>query len=108
MAIHQRMELHNYFVGLTNLVFSVIMLLLGLRFVFRLFAANSVAPFVSWIYNTTDELIYPFRGIFPSPVVDGSFVFDVTTLVALVIYALIFSFFIYLFDVAFGIKRIDS
>lgn len=106
MRLDQRLEIHNFLVGLANVVFGAIMLLLGLRFIFRLFGANPGAPFVDWLYNTTGELLYPFRGIFPTPVIDGGFVFDVTTLVALVIYGLLLALIVYLLDLLFGVKRL--
>lgn len=105
MTISDRLEAHGVFIGLTNVIFTVFEVLLGLRFVFRLFAANSIAPFVSWLYATTDVLVSPFRGIFQTPIIESKFVFDITALVALVIYGLIFALIIYLFDFAFGVRR---
>lgn len=98
-------ELNRIFLGFTDLVFSVIGGLLLLRFVFKLFAANTQAPFVDWLYATTDIINSPFRGIFETPVIDGRFVFDITTLISLVLYALIFSLINYLFEVASGSER---
>lgn len=106
MKIYQRLEAHNLFVGITNVVFSLIMAILGLRFIFRLFAANSNAPFVRWLYDTSDSLLYPFRNIFASPAIDGGFVFDIPALVAIVIYGLMLSLAVYLFDLFFGVKRV--
>lgn len=106
MRLYQRLEIHSYLIGLANAVFGFIMILLGLRFLFRLFAANPASPFVSWLYETTGDLLYPFRGIFPSPVTDGGFVFDITTLVALVMYGLLLALVVYLFDLLFGVKRL--
>lgn len=100
-----RLRLHRTFTGLTNLVFSILGALLLLRFIFKLFAANSQAPFVDWLYRTTDILNSLFRGIFETPVIDGRFVFDITTLISLVLYALFFSLIMYLFDFAFGVER---
>lgn len=74
---------------LINFVFGIIELVLGLRIVFELFGANSQAPFVSWLYEVSRPLLYPFLGIFPSPVIKGGFVLDMTALVALLIYALV-------------------
>ncbi len=88
----------NFFVDLTQFVFTLFEALLGLRFIFKLFAANTTAPFVRWLYETSDVLISPFRGIFQSPVIEGRFVFDVTALVAIIIYGLIASLIIYLFN----------
>lgn len=69
-------------------ILGVIEILLAFRFVFKLLGANSGSPFVQGIYNASNGLIRPFRGIFPTPVVEGS-VFEWTTLVAIAVYAVI-------------------
>ena len=92
-------QLDRFFIQLTNFVFTIIEILLGLRFIFRLFAANSSAPFVDWLYRTSGVLVSPFHGIFTEPVIDAHFVFDITALIALVIYSLLFSLIIYLFRI---------
>lgn len=74
---------------LTNFIFGVVELLLGLRIILRFFAANSATPFVSWIYDISSPLLYPFRGIFPSPVLKGGYVLEVPTLIALLAYAIL-------------------
>lgn len=60
--------------------------LLVVRFLFRLFNASSVAPFVKWVYEFTTSLLEPFQGIFPTPsVVEGSFI-DIPALIAAGVY----------------------
>jgi len=56
--------------------------------ILRLFAANQDAPFVRWIYEVTMPLLYPFRGIFPSPAATGGYVLELPTIFALILYAL--------------------
>jgi uncharacterized protein YggT (Ycf19 family) len=73
---------------LVNVIFGIIELLLGLRLILRFFAAGA-APFVEWVYRTSDPLVYPFRGMFPNPVLTGGYVLEINTLIALLIYALI-------------------
>lgn len=68
-------------------VVGIVDLLLLLRIVFYLFGARSVG-FASFLYNITNPLVAPFRGIFTNPSADGSF-FDVASLVAIVVYVLI-------------------
>lgn len=68
-------------------VVGIIDLLLLLRIVFRLFGAKS-AGFTDLLYGVTSPFVAPFRGIFPSPSVEGSY-FDTAALVAIIIYALI-------------------
>lgn len=105
MNYYDRLNLHRFFVGVTNLIMTIFEVLLGLRFIFKLFAANSSALFTTWLYQTTDVMISPFRGIFQSQVVNGKFVFDTTTLISIVIYGLIFALIIYLFDFVFSVNH---
>lgn len=74
------------------LVFGVIEVALGFRFVFKLTGANPSSGFVSGIYGFTELLVMPFRGIFPSAVSTGTEVrvaFEPATLVAMLVYALV-------------------
>ena len=79
---------------LANIVFSVVELLLSLRIILKLFGANSAAPFVTWIYATTNSLLTPFVGIFPNPSLRDGFVLEMSSLFALLVYG----FLAYLID----------
>ena len=79
----------GFVTGLVNLVVSVAEALLGLRIILKLLAANPAAPFVQWVYETSEPLITPFRGMFPSPVTETGSVFEFSSLFALMIYALL-------------------
>lgn len=68
-------------------VVGIIDLLLLLRIIFHLFGARS-AGFTNFLYAITGPFVSPFRGIFASPSVEGSY-FDTASLVAIVIYALV-------------------
>jgi len=73
----------DFFVGLAELI-------LGLRVVLRLFAANPEAAFVHWVYTTSDTLLIPFRNIFPVETISSSgFVLDLSALFAMLIYAVL-------------------
>lgn len=72
-----------------NFIFGLIELILLLRIVLELFAANPLTPFVSWTYSVSTTLLYPFQGIFPSPVLRGGFVLDISAIVALLVYTII-------------------
>ncbi|MCL5019113.1 MAG: YggT family protein [Patescibacteria group bacterium] len=74
---------------LTDFIFGLIELIIGLRIIFKMFGANPSTPFVSWLYEVSRTLLYPFQSIFPSPVLRGGFVLDMSAVVALLIYALI-------------------
>jgi YggT family protein len=49
------------------LVFTVLEVLLLIRFTLRLLGANADQPLVSAIYGVTEPLVAPFRGIFGQP-----------------------------------------
>ncbi|MDC3413581.1 YggT family protein [Aquibacillus sp. 3ASR75-11] len=76
-------------VYLINLVIGIAQFILGLRIVLKLFGANEVAPFVSWTYQTSAPLLYPFEGIFPTRSLDGGFIIEFSSLFALIVYTLI-------------------
>ncbi len=70
-----------------TLVFTVIEVLLLIRFVLKLLAANAEQALVSLIYGVTDPLIAPFRGIFAQPA--GTPVVEIATLLAIVFFVLL-------------------
>ena len=74
---------------LTDFIFGLIELVIGVRIIFEMFGANPSTPFVSWLYDVSRTLLYPFQGIFPSPVLRGGFILDMSAVVALLVYALI-------------------
>ncbi len=74
---------------LISFILGVIEFFLGFRFLFKLFGASTAAPFVNWLYATTEPLLNPFRGIFPAPQIEGGYVIEFTTLVALLVYLFI-------------------
>lgn len=74
-----------------NIAHAIIVFFLGLRIIFFLFQANSATPFVQWIYNISDGLVSPFRGIFPNLTFGSASQFDVSAFIALIAYTLLFS-----------------
>lgn len=63
--------------------------LLVLRLMLKLFAANPNSGFAVFIYGITDAFTAPFNSLFATPAAGGS-VFETTTIVAMLVYALIF------------------
>lgn len=79
----------SYFIlWLINLVFGVVILMLFVRLLFRLFGADPNADVVEFVYNATAPLLEPFRDMFSAYVVEPGNVFEVSTLVAIVLYAI--------------------
>jgi uncharacterized protein YggT (Ycf19 family) len=79
-------------------VFSLAEAFLGLRLILKLFGANSGNGFVSWIYDTSDTILEPFRGIFPVQVFKSTYVLEFSTIFAMIIYAVIAMLLIYIID----------
>jgi YggT family protein len=69
------------------LVFSVLEVLLLVRFTLKLFGANADHPLASAIYGITEPLVAPFRGIFAQPA--GTPVVEITTLLSIVFLVLL-------------------
>lgn len=64
-------------------------ILLGLRFALKLIAANPASDFAAFIYGITGPFIAPFALLIGTPT-SGGIILEVTTLIAMSIYALIF------------------
>jgi hypothetical protein len=75
-------------VQLVYLVFTVIELLLAVRFVLKALGANPNAGFAEFIYGITAPLVAPFVGLFPSPASNGM-VIEPGTIVALIVYPIV-------------------
>lgn len=68
---------------------GIIIALLALRIVFLLLAANQGSPFVDFIYGLSGIFAAPFFGIFGYTPAYGQSVLEISSLVAIAIYALI-------------------
>src|SRR5438093_12695562 len=69
------------------LVFTVLEVLLLVRFTFKLLGANADQPIVSAIYGVTEPLVAPFRGIFAQPA--GTPVVEIAALLSIVFFVLV-------------------
>lgn len=77
----------SLFYTLTNAILGIIEFLLSFRIILKLFGASASAPFVRWIYETTQPLLSPFIGAFPSPRLEGGLVIEFSSLFALIVFA---------------------
>ena len=68
---------------------GVIVVLLALRIVLLLLAANQGAAFVDFVYALSGFFASPFYGIFNYQPTYGQSVFEISSLVAIVVYALV-------------------
>jgi uncharacterized protein YggT (Ycf19 family) len=69
------------------LVFTVLEVLLLVRFTLKLLGANSEQPLASAIYGITEPLVVPFRGIFAQP--DGTPVVEIATILSVIFFVLL-------------------
>jgi len=70
-------------------VFGVIIVLIVLRFVLLLLGANQGNGFVDFVYGISGIFVAPFYGIFNNTPVFGASIVDASSIVAIIIYALI-------------------
>jgi uncharacterized membrane protein len=68
---------------------GILEIVLGLRFVLKLIAANPASGFTVFIYGITGVFMAPFNALVGTPKVGGS-VLEITTLIAMAVYALLF------------------
>ncbi len=71
---------------LTQIGVAIVEILLGLRFLFRLFDGDSSRLFIGWLYQNTHSVLKPFQTAFPE-IRAGGFSFELSTLVAMVSWA---------------------
>jgi YggT family protein len=66
-------------------VVTVIDVFLVIRLALKLFGANPLSPFASFIYAITGPFLLPFQSLFPNPS-SGRYTLELTTLVAIILY----------------------
>jgi YggT family protein len=69
------------------LVFTVLEVLLLVRFTLKLLGANADQPLASAIYGITEPLVAPFRGIFAQPA--GTPVVEIATILSVIFFVLL-------------------
>ena len=81
----------NFIGRVLYLIGGLIMTLLGLRFLLTLLGANPGNQFANFIYQTSEPLVRPFFGLFNYEPSLGQSHLELSTLVALVVYGLLFA-----------------
>jgi uncharacterized protein YggT (Ycf19 family) len=71
------------------LVFGIIDGLLLIRLVLKLLAANPLAGFSKFIYGLTDVFLAPFRNLLPTVGGGSGAVLEMSTVIAVIVYALV-------------------
>ncbi len=87
---NQRRAYIRYWIAtVTYFVLGVLEVILLLRFLFRLLGAYEGNSFIMFLYGLSHVFVAPFRGIFSNPVLSSKSVFEVSTLIAMLVYALL-------------------
>ena len=84
-----RANLRYWITTVVYFLLGVLEVILALRFIFRLLGANESSGFVTFLYSLSFVFVAPFKGIFNEPTIYNGSVFELSTLVAMLIYALI-------------------
>jgi cation transport ATPase len=84
----RRANIRYWIARIVYFVLGVLEIILLLRFIFRLLGANQGSDFVMFLYNLSHVFVGPFNGIFNDQAL-GRSVFEISTLVAMIVYALI-------------------
>jgi len=82
------MKIRIFIYNLLYAFFALVESFLALRFILKLFGASVSNGFVSWIYEMSAVLLDPFRDIFPVRVFQNTYVFEFSTLFAILMYAI--------------------
>ena len=84
----RRANIRSRITNITYFVLAVLEVVLLLRLLLRLLVANEASGFVMLIYNLSHIFVAPFNGIFNDQTL-GRSVFETSTLVAMIVYALL-------------------
>lgn len=70
------------------LVLGIVEIIIGLRILLLLIGANPASPFAAFIYNLSTLLLLPFAGLVGAPAM-GGMVLEVSSIIAMLVYALL-------------------
>jgi uncharacterized protein YggT (Ycf19 family) len=70
-------------------ILGIVVALIILRVILKALAANTGASFTSFVYGITSPLVAPFQGIFSTPHTGNGSVFELSSIVAIVVYAIV-------------------
>jgi hypothetical protein len=84
-----RANLRYWITRVVYFVLGVLEIIMGLRFIFRLLGANQGSAFALLLCDLSHIFVSPFNGIFNDQAIGNASVFEISTLIAMLIYALI-------------------
>lgn len=84
----RRANMRYWVTAVTYFILGVLEVILALRLLFRLLGANEDNGFITFLYSLSHVFVGPFNGIFNDQAL-GRSVFELSTLIAMLVYALI-------------------
>lgn len=84
-----RANTRSWVVSIISFLLGVLEVLLALRFVFRLLGASQDNSFTQFLYNLSLVFVSPFNGIFHDQALGTHSVFELSTLLAMLVFALL-------------------
>lgn len=85
------MTIRQVLLTILNILSAFISLTLGARILFLLLGANEATPAIVWVNSISNVFLYPFRGLFQEIILSSRSAIDITAIVGLLIYAIIFT-----------------
>ncbi len=79
----------DWLTGIVYFIVGLIAILIALRVVLKLLAANPDSGFVRFTYGVSGPLVAPFQGIFGTPGSGNGAVFEFSSILAIAIYFLV-------------------
>lgn len=78
-----------FFARLVYYIFGIIVAFIALRFILLMLGANEGNAFVDLVYGISGIFVAPFYGMFNNTPQFGASVIDISSIVAIIVYALI-------------------
>ena len=75
--------------GVVYFLFGLIEIVIALRVLLKLLAANPNAGFTQFIYNLSAPFVAPFEGIVGTPAASNGAVFEFSSILAIIVYLLL-------------------
>jgi YGGT family len=94
VAVYQDKNLNRanrgtWVVNIVSFLLGVLEMILALRFFFRLLGANQENSFILFLYQISQVFVAPFNGIFHDQALGTRSVFELSTLSAMLVFALL-------------------
>jgi uncharacterized protein YggT (Ycf19 family) len=85
----RRANIRYWVTAVIYFLLGVLEVILGLRWLFRLLGANTGNGFISFLYSLSHPFVAPFNNMFNDQTLGRQGVFEFSTLIAMLVYALI-------------------